>query len=92
MVEVVVGRRPGMFVRQVSMKEGRRLQRISRTAKDAVRLRRAIVVMVSAQGQSVPAITSFMQVSADMCETSSTPSKSRGLSRWTQNGAEVAPG
>jgi transposase len=65
MVEVVVGRRPGVFVRPVSMEEGRRLQRISRTAKDAVRLRRAIVVMMSAQGQSVPDITSLMQVSAD---------------------------
>ncbi|GAA1291880.1 hypothetical protein GCM10009579_66280 [Streptomyces javensis] len=47
------------------MEEGRRLQRISRTATDAVRLRRAIVVMMSAQGQSVPDITSLMQVSAD---------------------------
>jgi transposase len=47
------------------MEEGRRLQRVSRTAKDPVRLRRAIVVMMSAQGQSVPDITSLLQVSAD---------------------------
>ncbi|MFF7213286.1 transposase, partial [Streptomyces sp. NPDC008238] len=47
------------------MEEGRRLQRISRTAKDPVRLRRAIVVMMSAQGQSVKDITSLMQVSED---------------------------
>jgi transposase len=47
------------------MEEGRRLQRISRTAKDPVKLRRTIVVMMSAQGQSVPDITSLMQVSAD---------------------------
>jgi hypothetical protein len=40
-VEVVVGRRPEVFVRPVSMEEGRRLQRISRTAKDPVKLRRA---------------------------------------------------
>lgn len=60
-----MGRRPGVFVRPVSMEEGHRLQRISRIAKDAVRLRRAIVVMMSAQGQSVPDITSLMQVSAD---------------------------
>lgn len=60
-----MGRRPGVFVRPVSMEEGRRLQRISRTAKDPVRLRRAIVVMMSAQGQSVSDITSLMQVSAD---------------------------
>jgi hypothetical protein len=64
-VEVVVRRRPGVFVRPVSMEEGRRLRRISRTAKDPVKLRRTIVVMMSAQGQSVPDITSLMQVSAD---------------------------
>jgi transposase len=60
-----VGRRPGVFVRSVSMEEGRRLQRISRTAKDPVRLRRAIVVMMSAQGQSVRDVVSLMQVSED---------------------------
>lgn len=60
-----MGRRPGVFVRPVSMEEGRRLQRISRTAKDPVKLRRAIVVLMSAQRQSVPDITSLMQVSAD---------------------------
>jgi transposase len=45
------------------MDEGRRLQRISRTAKDPVRLRRAIVVLMSAQGQTAKDITSLMQVS-----------------------------
>ncbi|WP_241968164.1 helix-turn-helix domain-containing protein [Streptomyces sp. ICBB 8177] len=62
---VVVGRRPGVFVRPVCMEERRRLQRISRAAEDAVRLRRASVVTMSAQGQPVPDITSLMQVSAD---------------------------
>lgn len=62
---VAVGRRPEVFVRPVSLEEGRRLQRISRTAKDPVRLRRAIVVMISAKGRSVPDITSLLQVSAD---------------------------
>lgn len=64
-MEVGVGRRPGVFVRPVSMEEGRRLQGISRTAKDPVRLRRAIVVMMSAQGQAVRDIVSLMQVSED---------------------------
>jgi hypothetical protein len=41
-------------VRPVTVAEGRRLQRIGRTAKDPVRLRRAIVVWMSAQGQSAP--------------------------------------
>ncbi|MGW1530533.1 helix-turn-helix domain-containing protein [Streptomyces sp. NPDC002159] len=47
------------------MEEGRRLQRISRTAKDPVKLRRAIVVLMSAQGQTVKDITTLMQVGED---------------------------
>ncbi|MDO0937462.1 helix-turn-helix domain-containing protein [Streptomyces sp. DG2A-72] len=60
-----MGRRPSVFVHPASAEEDRRLQRISRTAKDPVRLRRAIVVLMSAQGQTVKHITSLMQVSAD---------------------------
>ena len=47
------------------MEEGRKLQRISRNSKDPVRLRRAIVVLMSGQGQAVRDITSLMQVSED---------------------------
>ncbi|WP_431969403.1 helix-turn-helix domain-containing protein [Actinacidiphila sp. bgisy160] len=47
------------------MEEGRRLQRIGRTSKDPVRLRRSIVVMMSAQGQTVKDIVSLLQASAD---------------------------
>ena len=47
------------------MEEGRKLQRITRTAKNSVRLRRAIVVMMSGQGQTVRDITSLLQVSED---------------------------
>jgi hypothetical protein len=39
------------------MEEGRKLQRISRSAKDPVKLRRAIVVLMSTQGQTVKDIT-----------------------------------
>ena len=61
----MLARRPSVFVRQLSMDEGRKIQRISRTAKDPVRLRRAIVVMMSGQGQTVRDITSLLQVSED---------------------------
>jgi len=60
-----MGRRPSVFVRTLSMDEGRRIQRITRTAKDPVRLRRAIVVMMSGQGQAVGDIVSLLQVSDD---------------------------
>ena len=52
-----------VFVRPVSMTEGRRLQRIGRTAKDPVRLRRAIVVLMSAQEQSAPDIAHLLDCS-----------------------------
>jgi hypothetical protein len=47
-----MGRSPEVFVRPVTMTEGQRLQRIGRTTRDPVRLRRAIVVLMSAQGQN----------------------------------------
>ncbi len=43
-------RRPEVFVRPVSTAEGQRLQRIARMEKDPVKLSRAIVVLMSAQG------------------------------------------
>jgi hypothetical protein len=42
--EVGVARRPRLFVRPLSLEEGRKLQRITRTAKNPVRLRRAMVL------------------------------------------------
>lgn len=46
------------------MAEGQRLQRIGRTAKDPVNLRRAIVVLMSAQGQPAPDIA-LLKVTQD---------------------------
>jgi transposase len=60
-----VARRPSVFVRPLSMDEGGKLARITRSAKNPVRLRRAIVVLMSAQGQTVRDITSLLQVSDD---------------------------
>jgi transposase len=64
-----MGRPPEVFVRPVTMTEGRRLQRIGRTAKDPVRLRRAIVVLMSAQGQSVPDIAHLLDCSPEYVRT-----------------------
>lgn len=60
-----MGRPPEVFVRPVTMTEGQRLQRIGRTAKDPVKLRRAIVVLMSAQGQSVPDIAHLLDCSPE---------------------------
>ena len=60
-----MARPPEVFVRPVTMTEGRRLQRIGRTAKDPVKLRRAIVVLMSAQGQSAPDIAHQLDCSPE---------------------------
>jgi transposase len=60
-----MGRPPEVFVRPVTMTEGQRLQRIGRTARDPVRLRRAIVVLMSAQGQAVPDIAHLLDCSQE---------------------------
>ncbi len=44
---------------------GQRLQRITRTAKDPVKLRRAIVVLMSAQGQPAPDIAHLLKSSEE---------------------------
>jgi transposase len=60
--DVVMARHPEVFVRDLSMAEGQKLQRITRTAKDPVKLRRAIVVFMSGQGQSVGDIVHLLRV------------------------------
>ncbi|MGH2760162.1 MAG: IS630 family transposase [Actinomycetota bacterium] len=58
-----MARKPKVFVRPISDEEGQRLVRITRRSKDPVRLRRAIVVLSSAQGRSVADIASLLEVS-----------------------------
>ncbi|MGE3288882.1 MAG: IS630 family transposase, partial [Pseudonocardia sp.] len=60
-----MARRPSVFVRSLSTDEGRRLAPITRTAKNPVRLRRAIVVLMSAQGRTVPDVVASLQVGED---------------------------
>jgi transposase len=60
---MAVARPAEVFVRPLSLAEGQRLQRINRTAKDRVRLRRAMIVLASAQGWPVPDIADLVQVS-----------------------------
>lgn len=66
---------------------GCRLQTISRTTKDPVKFRRAIAVMMSTQGQSMPNVTSLTQVSNDYVRDVILRSTSGSSTRWTQNGA-----
>jgi transposase len=56
-----MARHPEVFVRDLSAAEGHKLVRITRTAKDPVKLRRAIVVLMSAQGQAVGDIVNLLR-------------------------------
>jgi transposase len=58
-----------VYVRELSMAEGRRLQSILRRDHDRVRVRRAQVVLASAQGQRVPAIARQLYFSAQHVRT-----------------------
>jgi transposase len=69
------------------MEEDRKLQRITRTAKDPVRLRRAIVVLMSCQGQAVQDITLLMQVSEDYVRDVIHAFNDRGFAALDPDGA-----
>lgn len=51
-----MARKPEVFVRELDPEEAQRLVRVSRTARDRVRLRRAGMVLASLQGRSAPEI------------------------------------
>lgn len=57
-----MARPASVFVREISDAEGERLRRMTRSAKDRVRLRRATIVLSSAQGHPVAAIAELLQV------------------------------
>ncbi|MEU1432244.1 hypothetical protein ABZ412_34780 [Nocardia sp. NPDC005746] len=48
-----MARKPEVFVRAVTPEEGRRLAQIARRSKQPIRMRRAVVVMASAQRKPV---------------------------------------
>ncbi|GAA0467012.1 hypothetical protein Aca07nite_71650 [Actinoplanes capillaceus] len=60
-----MGRPAEVFVRDLSGAEGTRLVRITRTAKDPIKMRRAIVVLMSAQGQPAPDIAHLLDAGED---------------------------
>lgn len=52
-----------LYVRNISSLEGRKLQRIVRTDSDRIKMRRAQVILASAQGSKVPAIAARLYFS-----------------------------
>lgn len=58
-----MAREPSLFVRDISPEEGQKLTRITRRSNDPIRLRRAAVVLASAQGRPVRDICMLFQCS-----------------------------
>lgn len=58
-----MARKPEVFVRELTIEEGRRLQRVARTSRQPVRLRRAVIVLASAAGRPVPDIAELFATS-----------------------------
>lgn len=52
-----------LYVRELSMADGRQLQQVLRRSKNRVKVRRAQVVLASAQGSKVPAIAAMFHFS-----------------------------
>ena len=49
-----------LYVRELSMADGRQLQQVLRRSKNRIKVRRAQVVLASAQGSKVPAIAAML--------------------------------
>src|ERR1700730_13467097 len=79
-----MARYPDVFVRPLTTEDGPQLPRISRTGKGPVKLRRAIVVLMSGQGQSVRDIITLLQVSPDYVPDVSTRPTSVGCAPPTE--------
>ncbi|MGH3505094.1 MAG: IS630 family transposase, partial [Nocardioidaceae bacterium] len=58
-----MARKPEVFARELSIDEGQRLQRVARTSRQPIRLRRAAIVLASATGRPVPDIAELFQTS-----------------------------
>jgi transposase len=68
------------------MADGQRLQRITRTAKNQVKLRRAIVVLMSGQGQPAPDIAYLLKATEDYVRDVIHAFNERGFDALDPNG------
>lgn len=58
-----------LYVRNISMPEGRKLQRLVRSGSDRIKMRRAQVILASAQGSKAPDIAQRLYFSEDHVRT-----------------------
>lgn len=73
---MVTARQPEVFVRALEPAEAQRLVKITRMARDGVRLRRAGIVLASVQGRS--AAEAAAMFAASVCRVAKTPPQQVG--------------
>ena len=74
-----------LYVRDIEIAEGRRLQRIVRSDKNRIKIRRAQIVLASAQGSRVPDIAQRLYFSQDHVRTVIKAFNADGIEGLTPN-------
>ncbi len=86
-----MARRPDVFVRPLADAEQQRLVAITRRAREPVRLRRAMIVQMSAQGRSVATIAELTAFSQRYIREVIHAFNEQGFEALDPNGAGVGP-
>src|SRR6188472_4715217 len=91
--EVVMARQPEVFVRELDPAEAQRLVKITRTAPDRVRLRRAGIVLASVQGRSAAEAAGMFAATAQYAREVIHAFNTQGFAaldpKWSQGAGKV---
>jgi transposase len=79
-----MARQPEVFVRTLDPAEAQRLVKITRTARDRVRLRRAGIVLASVQGRSAAEAAAMFAATAQYAREVIHAFNEKGFALWTQ--------
>jgi hypothetical protein len=86
-----MARQPEVFVRELDPAEAQRLVKITRTARDRVRLRRAGIVLASMQGRSPAEAAGMFAATAQYAREVIHAFNAQGFAALDPNGAAAGP-
>lgn len=82
-----MARQPEVFVRELTLDEAQRLVKITRAARDRVRLRRAGIVLASVQGRSATEAAAMFAAKPQYVREVIHAFNTEGFAALAQNGA-----
>jgi hypothetical protein len=91
-VVVSVARQPGVFVHELEPEQAQRLVKITRSARDRVRLRRAGVVLASVQSRPASEIAIMFAASENYVREAIHAFNQLGFAALDPNNAQAPPG